>query len=129
MAGAALPLAILSGGVQAFGAIAGAKAEERQLEAQARGARMQADQADTVYRQDMMRQISNIKAIRASSGMETAGPTFDAIIGDERATAGANRRRKVAGYNMQASQAEADASQVGRLGFIRALGGFVSALG
>jgi hypothetical protein len=90
---------------------------------------MQADQADTVYRQDMMRQISNIKAIRASAGMETAGPTFDAIIGDERATAGANRRRRVAGYNMQASQAEADASQVGRLGFIRALGGFVSALG
>jgi hypothetical protein len=120
---------LLSGAVSAFGAIAGAQAEKRKLEAEARMARMQADQADTVYRKDMMRQLSNIKAIRASAGMETNTPTFTAVMDDNRETAESNRRRKVAGYSMQASQYEADASEAGRLGFIRALGGIVGAFG
>lgn len=127
MAGTGMLLSFAQAGVGIAGALAGGDAEERKLEAEARMARMNADEADTVYRQDMLRQLSNIKAIRASAGMGVDTPTFDAVIEGERETAAANRRRQVRGYTLKASQLDADASEVSRLAWLRAMGAGLSA--
>jgi hypothetical protein len=127
MAGAGLLMSFAQAGVGVFGALSGGAAEERKLEAEARMARMNADEADTVYRQDMMRQLSNIKAIRASSGMGIDTPSFGAVVEGERETASANRQRQVRGYNLKASQLDADASEVKRLAWLRAMGAGMSA--
>lgn len=127
MAGAGLLMSFAQAGVGVMGALAGGDADERRLEAEARMARMNADEADTVYRSDMLRQLSNIKAIRASAGMPSDTPSFDAVISGERETAAANRSRQVRGYNLKASQLDADASEFARLKWLRAMGAGMSA--
>lgn len=120
---------LASGAVQGIGALSGAKAEARRAKLESTIAKTQADQADTAHREDMIRTLSNIKAIRASGGANTSAPTFGAIMDDNRATAVNNREKKVQGYKMQALQSAADASMIKRLGYIKAAGIAVNTLG
>lgn len=129
MAGAAPLLGLASTGFQIFGAISGAKQEAFRAKMDASVARTNANEADLVYRTDLNRQLSNIKAIRASSGMGGDTPTFQNYLDENREQGEENKRRKVVGYQQQALMAEGDASAAKRLGWIRALGAGISGLG
>jgi hypothetical protein len=124
---AAIGLATAAVGVA--GTIAGGQADSARLKMQATIARMQADEADKVYRQDMMRQISNIKAIRASTGASTQSPSFGAFVDENREIADQNRATAVRGYRLQALQYDADRSMVKRLAGLRAAGAAIGGLG
>lgn len=95
---------LASAGVGAYGAIAGAQQEAMNLKIQESQAKTQAYQTDQVYRQDLMRQLSNIKAIRASTGASTNSPTFTNYIDENRKLGEEARGRRKAGFLNQAAR-------------------------
>jgi len=126
-AGAAL--GVLQAGVGIAGAMSGASQEAFKAKMDAAVARTNAAETDATYRADLNRQLSNIKAIRASAGMGTETPTFQNIIEENRDIGSENRRRQVVGYQQKQLMAEGDASAVMRLGFLKSAGIAVQGLG
>lgn len=128
MAGASALATLASTGVQIFGAISGAKQQAFRDKFDASVARTNASEADTAYRTDMMRQISNIKAVRASAGMGQKTPTFQNYVSENRDVADKNRHKRVWGFNQQGLMSEGDAAMATRLGWLKAIGIGVSGL-
>lgn len=122
MAGAAALATLASTGVSIFGAISGAKQEAFKAKFDASVARTNANEADMVYRQDLTRQLANIKAIRASAGMGGTAPTFVNYLDENRQIGEQARHRKTFGFQQQGLMSEGDADMIQRLGFIKALG-------
>lgn len=71
--------------------------------------RVQADQIDANYRDELNSTISNIRAIRASAGVGANSPTGMAVEQKQADTSDRDRRIEVGSKVMQANQDDADA--------------------
>nr|DAH75486.1 MAG TPA: hypothetical protein [Caudoviricetes sp.] len=71
--------------------------------------RIQADQIDSSYRDELTSTINNIRAIRATTGVAADSPTTQAIEAYNTKTSDRNRSRDVASRQIQANQSEQDA--------------------
>ncbi|MGL4297108.1 MAG: hypothetical protein ACRCTG_15455 [Aestuariivirga sp.] len=99
--------------MQAQGQSAGAKAQQIKSQKAAQIARVQADQADTAYRDELRTTLANIDTIRASANVSADSPTAFAIRDKAGGDSDLQRERKVAGLKMQANQYEQDAAFYG----------------
>jgi hypothetical protein len=110
MAQAAAPLLGLAGSlVGAFGQSQASNYQADQSKRAAQVGRVQADQIDASYRDELNSTISNIKAIRASAGVDPNSPTGMAIDAKQQQTSDRDRRIEVGSKRMQAAQDDADA--------------------
>ncbi len=110
-----LSLASQVGGtlMQAQGQAAGAKAQQIKAQKAAQIARVQADQADSAYRDELRTTLANIDTIRASANVDSASPTAFALRNQAREDSDMQRERKVSGIRMQANQLDQDAAFYG----------------
>ncbi|WP_119268374.1 hypothetical protein [Taklimakanibacter deserti] len=122
-AAATAAIGVASAGVETAGALAGDAKDKAAAEARARMAKINSDESETIALADFKRQLSNIKAIRASAGGLIDTPTMNAIIDAERATSDENRRRVRTGYKMEELQAKSDAKMISDMAFFRIAGG------
>ncbi|MGO1160446.1 hypothetical protein ACTOV4_00640 [Brucella sp. C7-11G] len=99
----------LSGIVGAVGMYQGQRHQAAQAKQQAEVGRLQADQIDTAYRDELTSTINNIRNIRASTGASSLSPTGLALEEDQKKISDRNRTRDVASKNMQATQLDQDA--------------------
>lgn len=107
---AAAPILGLAGSlIGAFGQKQGADYEAAKSKRAAEIGRVQADQIDSSYRQELNSTISNIRAIRASAGVGADSPTGMAIEAKQQQTSDRDRKIDVGSKRMQATQDEADA--------------------
>lgn len=110
MAQAAAPIFMgLSGLVGAFGQSQGSKYEAAKSERAAQVGRIQADQIDANYRDELNSTLANIKAIRASAGVVSDSPTGQAVDAGQVRTSTRDRIIDVGSKRMQATQDESDA--------------------
>ncbi|WP_165503974.1 hypothetical protein [Rhizobium leguminosarum] len=94
------------------GAMGEARASNYAAQQSARAAqvgRIQADQIDSSYRDELNSTIANIKAIRASAGVDLNSPTGRAIDSKQERTSDRDRMIEVGSKRMQANQDDADA--------------------
>lgn len=90
--------------------------------------KIQADQIDANYRDELNSTISNIRAIRASAGVGANSPTGMAVEAKQADTSNRDRRIEVGSKRMQAAQDESDAAFRRSSGKWALLGGAVSGL-
>lgn len=95
--------------IGAFGEKAGQDYEAAKSKRAAEVGRVQADQIDASYREELNSTISNIRAIRASAGVGANSPTGMAIEAKQQKTSDRDRRIDVGSKRMQATQDDADA--------------------
>lgn len=108
--GAAAPILGLAGGlVSAYGQYEASNYAAAQSERAAQVGRVQADQIDASYREELNSTISNIRAIRASAGVGANSPTQMAIESKQERTSNRDRKIEVGSKRMQATQDEQDA--------------------
>lgn len=97
-----------SGIVSAVGNYQAQKYKAYQSEQAAKIGKIQGQQIDTAYRDELSSTISNIRNIRASTGAGENSPTTLALEDANRKQSDANRSRDVANRNIQANQDMAD---------------------
>jgi hypothetical protein len=108
---AAGPILGLAGSlVSAVGQSQADKYAAAQSERAAQVGRIQADQIDANYRDELNSTISNIRAIRASAGVGANSPTGMAIEAKQQKTSDRDRKIDVGSRRMQATQDEQDAA-------------------
>ncbi|MDQ0132665.1 hypothetical protein J2T08_000566 [Neorhizobium galegae] len=95
--------------IGAFGEKQGQDYEAAKSKRAAEVGRVQADQIDSSYREELNSTISNIRAIRASAGVGANSPTGMAIEAKQEKTSDRDRRIDVGSKRMQATQDDADA--------------------
>lgn len=104
--------AALSGIGSLVGAFGQFQAQSYQAEQSKRAAqvgRIQADQVDASYRDELNSTISNIRAIRASAGVDPNSPTGIAYEDEQQRRSDRDRKIDVGSKRMQAKQDEDDA--------------------
>lgn len=107
---AAAPILALAGSlVGAVGEYRAGQYGAQQSERAAQQGRVQADQIDANYRDELNSTISNIRAIRAASGVGARSPTGMAIEDKQQRVSDRDRRIDVGSRRMQATQDENDA--------------------
>lgn len=99
----------VAGIVGAMGQSAGQDYQAAQAERAAQVGRVQADQIDANYREELNSTIANIRAIRASAGVGANSPTGMAVEAEQQRRSDRDRRIDVGSRRMQANQDEADA--------------------
>lgn len=99
----------VSGIIGAMGQSAGQKWEAEKAKRAAEVGRVQADQIDASYRDELNSTISNIRAIRSASGASVNSPTGRAIEADQEKISNRDRKIDVGSRRMQATQDESDA--------------------
>jgi len=99
----------VSGIIGAMGQSAGQKWEAAKAKRAAEVGKVQADQIDAQYRDELNSTIANIRAIRSSSGASINSPTGLAIEADQQKISDRDRKIDVGSRRMQATQDEADA--------------------
>lgn len=106
-------LSLIATGVGAltsgYGAAMGNKQSAAQAKTAAATGKIQADQIDASYRDELTSTINNIRAIRATTGASPDSPTGQAIEAEQTKTSDRNRSRDVASRRIQATQSEQDA--------------------
>lgn len=108
--GAAAPFLGLAGSlVSAVGQYEGSQYAAQQSDRAAQVGRIQADQVDANYREELNSTISNIRAIRASAGVGAMSPTGMAVEAKQEETSNRDRKIEVGSKRMQANQDENDA--------------------
>lgn len=127
-AGASLAFSGLAGLVSGYGQMQGQKYEAQKAKRAGQIARVQADQIDSQYREELSSTISNIRAIRASTDANPNSPTSLAVIGEEERVSSRERRIKTGGIRMQADQYDSDAAYLRRSAKWSLIGGAVSGL-
>lgn len=103
---------VLSGAagiVGAMGQSAGQNYQAAQSERAAQVGRVQADQIDANYREELNSTIANIRAIRASAGVAPNSPTGMAVEAEQERRSDRDRRIDVGSRRIQANQDESDA--------------------
>lgn len=90
--------------------------------------KIQADQVDASYRDELNSTISNIRAIRASAGVEAFSPTSVAYEAEQQKRSDRDRKIEVGSKRMQATQDEADARFRKSAARTSLLGGVASSL-
>lgn len=118
----------LSGIVGAVGASQAPKHQAAQAKQQAEVGRMQADQIDTAYRDELSSTISNIQNIRASTGAAAYSPTGMALEDGQTKISDRNRSRDVASRQMQATQLDNDAKFLRKSASMSLFGGVAKSL-
>lgn len=119
----------LATAVSAVGQYQAGVYQEAQAEQAADIARIQGDQLDTQYRDELASTIANIRAIRASTGASPDSPTSRAIIAREERVSNRQRRTAVGSKRLQASQYELDADIFRTGARASLLAGGISSLG
>ncbi|MBD9540106.1 hypothetical protein IB276_11640 [Ensifer sp. ENS04] len=108
--GAAAPILGLAGGlVNAYGSYQAGNHAAAQSQRAAQVGRINADQVDASYRDELNSTIANINSIRASAGVGANSPTGRAIEADQQRISDRDRRIEVGSKRMQATQDEQDA--------------------
>jgi hypothetical protein len=110
---AQLAMSVAGTFASAQGQAAGAKAQKLKAQKGAEIARVQADQADSAYRDELRTTLANIDTIRASANVDPTSPTAFAIRDQAREDSDKQRIRKVAGLRSQATQFDEDAAFYG----------------
>lgn len=95
--------------VGAYGQYQAGKYAAAQSEKQAEVGRVQADQIDSSYREELNSTIANIRTIRASAGVGAGSPTGMAVEAKQAATSDRDRMIDVGSRRMQANSDEQDA--------------------
>jgi hypothetical protein len=120
----------------AKGEAAGMQYDAQKADRAAKVARIEADQTQTVLTNELNTTISNIRAVRASTGANPDSPTSRAIIDGETKVSEREQRIRRGNSMMQAAQSEDDArfyrsasKKVLRGAAIGAAGGFASGVG
>jgi len=125
------PASLLTGGSMLISGIGGAVGYGQQAQ-QAKNAaatgRIQANQIDAGYREELNSTINNIRAIRAGTGVAADSPTGQAIEDENRKVSDRNRTRDVASRRIQAKQSEDDAKTFRTSAMTSLLGGTVKSL-
>lgn len=107
---AAAPILGLAGSlVGTVGQYQGQQYAADQSKRAAQVGRIQADQIDANYRDELNSTLSNIRAIRASAGVGANSPTGMAVEAKQETTSDRDRQIEVGSKRMQANQDEADA--------------------
>lgn len=127
--GIAAALSGLGGLVGAYGQYQAGKYAAAQSERAAQIGRVQADQIDASYRDELNSTISNIRAIRAGTGVGASSPTQMAIEADQEKTSRRDRIIEVGSKRMQATQDEADARFRRSAARVSLFGGVAQSLG
>lgn len=109
MAQAAGALTGIGGLIGVFGNYQAGQQAAAQSKRAAQVGRIQADQVDASYRDELNSTISNIRAIRAGAGVGGFSPTGMAIEADQERISTRDRRIEVGNRRMQANQDEDDA--------------------
>lgn len=109
MGAAAGILTGVSGLIGAFGSFQAGQNEAAKSKRAAQVGRIQADQVDASYRDELNSTISNIRSIRAGAGVGAMSPTGMAIEADQDRVSSRDRKIEVGNKNMQAFQDEQDA--------------------
>ena len=110
MAQAAAPIFMgLSGIVGAVGQYQAGNYAAEQSKRAAEVGRIQADQIDASYRDELNSTLANIKAIRSSAGVGSDSPTGQAVEAGQVKTSNRDRIIDVGSKRMQATQDENDA--------------------
>lgn len=117
-----------SGIMSGVGGMVGNNQSAQTAKDQAGLARVQANQTDTAYREDLMSTISNIRAIRASSGVGSGSPTGIAIEQRQEQLSDRNRVTAVAGKRFEASSQDRAAKGYETAGMFSLAGGAVKGL-
>lgn len=108
--GAVAPILGLAGSlVGAVGQSRGMQHEAQQSQRAAQVGRINADQIDANYRDELNSTISNIRAIRASAGVGANSPTQRAFEAKQEQTSNRDRKIEVGSKRMQATQDDNDA--------------------
>ncbi len=115
----------LAGGV---GGLVGNNQSAQTAKDQAGLARVQANQTDTAYREDLMSTISNIRAIRASVGVGADSPTGQAIEARQEQLSDRNRLTDVTGKRLTAASQDRAAGAYQTAGAISLFGGAAKGL-
>lgn len=126
--GASLAIGGLVGLVRGVGAYQGTRYEAEKAKRAGDIAKVQADQVDAQYREDLNATISNIRAIRASVGMDPDSPSARAYVAEEERVSSRERRIRAGGLRMQAEQDYADAKFLRRSAKWSLLGGIAGGL-
>lgn len=125
------PVSLLTGGSMLISGIGGAVGYNQQAQ-QAKNAaatgRIQANQIDQSYREELNSTINNIRAIRAGTGVAADSPTTIAIENENDRISERNRTRDVASRRIQADQSERDARTFRNSAFTSLLGGTAKSL-
>jgi len=110
MAQAAAPIFTgLSGIIGAVGQYQAGNYAAAQSKRAAEVGRVQADQIDASYRDELNSTLANIKAIRSSAGVGSDSPTGQAVEADQMKKSNRDRIIDVGSKRMQATQDENDA--------------------
>ena len=128
MAAAAPIFMGLSGIVGAVGQYQAGNYAAAQSKRAAQVGRIQADQIDASYREELNSTLANIKSIRASAGVDPNSPTGQAVNADQIRTSNRDRIIDVGSKRMQANQDEADAKFRKSAAKVSLLGGTMKAL-
>lgn len=118
----------LSGIVGAVGQYQAGNYASAQSKRAAQVGRIQADQIDASYREELNSTLANIKSIRASAGVDPNSPTGQAVNADQVRTSNRDRIIDVGSKRMQANQDEADAKFRKSAAKVSLLGGTMKAL-
>lgn len=123
--------ALLTGGSLLLSGVGGAIGYGQQAQ-QAKNAaatgRIQANQIDQSYREELNSTINNIRAIRAGTGVAADSPTTQAIEAENSKVSDRNRTRDVASRRIQAAQSEQDAKTFRASAMTSLLGGTAKSL-
>ena len=128
MAAAAPIFMGLSGIVGAVGQYQAGNYAAAQSKRAAQVGRIQADQIDASYREELNSTLANIKSIRASAGVDPNSPTGQAVNEDQVRTSNRDRIIDVGSKRMQANQDEADAKFRKSAAKVSLLGGTAKSL-
>lgn len=128
MAAAAPIFMGLSGIVGAVGQYQAGNYAAGQSKRAAQVGRIQADQIDASYRDELNSTLANIKSIRASAGVDPNSPTGQAVNADQVRTSNRDRIIDVGSKRMQANQDEADSKFRKSAAKVALLGGTAKSL-
>lgn len=121
-------LAGISSLVGVFGSFQEAKFKQAQAKEAAEVGRINADQIDTAYRDELSSTLNNIRAIRATTGAAADSPTSIAVQDKQEEVSDRNRSRDVANRKMQANSDEASGKFLGSSASMSLFGGVAKSL-
>lgn len=125
------PATLLTGGSLLLSGVGGAIGygqQSQQAKNAATTGRIQANQIDAGYRDELSSTINNIRAIRAGTGGVIDSPTGQAIEAENTRVSDRNRTRDVASRRIQANQSEQDAKTFRNSAITSLLGGTAKSL-
>ncbi|SPL64405.1 hypothetical protein OHAE_272 [Ochrobactrum soli] len=114
--------------ISGIGGAIGYNQQAQQAKDAAATGRIQANQIDAGYRDELNSTINNIRAIRAGTGVAANSPTTLAIEDENRRVSDRNRTRDVASRRIQADQSERDARTFRNSAFTSLIGGTAKSL-